>query len=192
MHEIKFIDEVLSTNALAKDSFDELKHFDVISADMQSKGHGQFGRSWFCSNENGGNCYISIVLKPTILKNLDKLTQFASLKVAQTLKTYGLEPTFKFPNDVLIRGKKIAGVLAESIFLGDKLKGVAVGIGVNLNLSSVEVQKIDVAATSVFLETNKKINKKAFINKLLDIFERDFDNFIKNEEKGEILCFCNC
>lgn len=187
MHDIEYIDEIESTNAYARNGLAKLPNFKVISANNQKNGHGQFERRWLSSAENGGNCYISIVLKPENIEHLGELTQFTSLMVAKTLKTYGLKPRFKYPNDVLIEDKKIAGILAESVFMGNNLKGVVVGIGVNLNLSLKELNKIDIKATSIYNETGYCVEKIEFINKLLNIFKENYEDFLKNGNKGDIL-----
>lgn len=188
MHKIKHLDEIDSTSAFARKNLNDLEDFEVVSADMQSSGHGQFERKWFSSDKNGGNIYISIVLKPKNIEHLNELTRYASFKVAQTLEVYGVKPDFKYPNDVLISGKKISGILAESVFLGNDFKGVIVGIGTNLNLDNKEIENIDVPATSLYLETGNKINKNEFLNNLLDNFKNDWEDFLLNGNKGEMIC----
>lgn len=188
MRNIIHFDELNSTNIWCHQHLEELNNFDVVSCDIQPNGHGQFERRWFSSNSNGGNCYISIILKPDNIKFLDELTRYVALRAADTLKEYGLKPKFKHPNDILIDGKKIAGFLCESEFLGNKLKGVIVGCGINLNLTSDEVKNIDIPATSISIETGKSVDKKEFINKFLDNFTNNYDEFLNYGIKGEILC----
>ena len=179
-------EELFSTNAYAKDNFNILNNFDVISANLQTAGHGQFKRVWYSTNKNGGKCYITIVLKPDKTEHIGKLTQFASKMVAKTLAQYNLKPMFKYPNDVLIDGKKIAGILAESTFQGSELKGIALGIGVNLNLEEYDLKNIDQSATSIFLETGKQVNKLEFITCLLDNFYVCYDELINHGIGGNI------
>lgn len=185
MNLIEF-EELYSTNAYAKDNFNSLNNFDVVSTNLQTKGHGQFERSWYSSNENGGNCYITIVLKPENIAHINKLTRYASNIVAKTLEKYNLKPMFKYPNDVLIDGKKIAGILAESTFKGSELKGIALGVGVNLNLQEKDLKHIDQKATSVFLETGNRVNKLEFITCLLDNFYVYYDGLINHGIGGNI------
>ena len=187
MYDIDFIEQIPSTNAYAKENLDKLPHLKIISADLQTKGHGQFERVWYSSNKNGGNIYISIVFKPKELKNLDKLTQFGSLKAGETLIEYGLKPTYKYPNDILIENRKICGILAESVFLGNTFKGAVLGIGINLNLDEDELKNIDIPATSIYFETKKRINKIEFLNRLLDNLIRESEDFFQRDIKGEIL-----
>ena len=188
MHKIIHLDEIDSTSVYARKNLQKLNDFEVVSADIQTLGHGQFERKWYSSNKNGGNIYISIVLKPQNIEHLGELTRYASFKVAQTLEMYGLKPKFKYPNDVLIDGKKISGILAESVFLGNEFKGVVVGIGTNINLDVEEVKNIDIPATSVFIETGKNVDKNEFLNKLLDNFKNDWEDFLVNGNKGEMIC----
>ena len=69
-----------------------------------------------------------------------------------------------------------------------KLKGIIIGCGINLNLDKDEVKNIDIPATSIFLETGKRVDKKEFINKLLDNFINNYNEFSEFGIKGEILC----
>ena len=81
---------------------------------------------------------------------------------------------------LLINGKKIAGILAESVFIGNEFKGVIVGIGINLNLNKEEVKNIDIPAASIFIETGNNIDKSEFLEKLLHNFKKEYDEFLKN------------
>lgn len=180
------LDTIDSTSVWARKHLAQLNDFDVISADIQTMGHGQFERKWFSSSSNGGNIYISIILKPENIEHLNELTRFTSQMVSNTLIQYGLKPNFKFPNDILIDGKKICGILAESVFVGSELKGVVVGVGVNLNLNEAELSNIDIKATSIFNETNKNVDKDEFLNQFMDIFENSYDNFLANGLSQEL------
>ena len=188
MFSIKRFDELNSTSVYAHQHLGELKDFDVISCDLQTQGHGQFERKWYSTDKNGGNIYISIILKPENLAHLNELTRYVALIGADTLKEYSINSNFKYPNDILINGKKIAGFLAESEFIGNNFKGVIVGCGINLNLNEEDIKNIDIPATSIYLETGKKIDKEEFLNKFLNNFENNYNDFLNNGIKGEILC----
>ena len=188
MFNIKQFRELNSTSVWAHKHLEELKDFDIISCDLQTQGHGQFERVWYSTNANGGNIYISIILKPENLTHLNELTRYVALIGAKTLEEYGLNPTFKYPNDILIEGKKIAGFLAESEFIGNVFKGVIVGCGINLNLDKKDAENIDIPATSIYLETGKNVDKDEFLNKFLLNFKNSYNDFLINGIKGEILC----
>ena len=172
--------ELESTSVWARKNLKYLEDFKLISADNNKMGHGQFERKWFSSDKNGGNIYISIVLKPENIEHLNELTRFTSYIGAKTIEEYGIKAQFKFPNDILINGKKIAGILAESVFIGNEFKGVITGIGINLNLTADEAKNIDIPATSIFIETGKNVSKDEFLEKLLNNFKKEYDNFLKN------------
>jgi len=188
MLSIKHFDELNSTSIYAHQHLEELNDFDIISCDLQTQGHGQFERVWYSSNQNGGNVYVSIILKPDNLAHLNELTRYVALIGAETIKEYGIKPHFKYPNDILINGKKIAGFLAESEFIGNKLKGVIVGCGINLNLNESDIKNIDIPATSIYLETGKNVDKNEFLDKFLSNFKNKYNDFLINGIKGEILC----
>lgn len=174
------LDSIDSTSVFARKNLAKLNDFDVVSANLQITGHGQFERTWLSSAENGGNVYISIVLKPENIEHLNELTRYTSIIVSDVLSEYGLKPDFKFPNDVLINGKKISGILAESVFQGAEFKGVVVGVGINLNLLPEDIEKIDQPATSIFVETGKNVDKDEFLNRFMTHFEDCYDNFLLN------------
>lgn len=187
MLNIKQFDELESTSIYAHQHLEELNNFDVISCNLQKSGHGQFGRKWFSSDKNGGNIYISIILKPERIEYLNELTRFIAYIGAETIKKYGILPQFKHPNDILIDGKKIAGFLAESEFIGQSCKGVIVGCGINLNLTAEELRNIDIPATSIFNETGKNVDKNEFLNLFLSNFEKEYNDFLENGLRRKII-----
>ena len=181
------LESIDSTNVWARKNLAVLNNFDVVSAEVQTTGHGQFERRWFSTNKDGGNIYISIVLKPENIEHLNELTRFTALMVSDVLKeNCNLKPDFKFPNDILINGKKICGILAESVFLGSDFKGVVVGVGINLNLSFADIKKIDIPATSVFAETGKNIDKYAFLDIFTEHFKKHYEDFLVNGITSEL------
>ena len=107
--------EVNSTNLYAKEHLSELADKTVIIADRQTNGRGRFDRVWV--DLGGDNLFMSIVLKPSdkFLNVYPNLTQYLSVVVCKVLEHYGLQPNTKWPNDVLIKGKKISGILSETV-----------------------------------------------------------------------------
>ena len=170
-----------STNSYAKADIDLFEDKTVITAKSQTSGRGRLTRSWVDLGE--GNLFMSIVLKPSENFNeiYSNLTQYLSVCLCRVLETYGLNAQIKWPNDVLINGKKIAGILSESVMLpGGKLKGIILGIGVNLNAKQSDIDSIpDKIATALNLETGKYTDLKDFTNKLLDEFFTHYDEFLK-------------
>lgn len=169
-----------STNSYALRNMDCLNDRGTIFAKIQTEGRGRLNRSWVSNNPN--NLYFSIVLKPTNkLDNnlpLENLTQYMSVVLAKFIEEHGIEAQIKWPNDVLIKNKKIAGILAESSIKGNTLKGIVLGVGINLNSTKEELAQIDKPATSLNLELNKEINPQEFLEALLDKFFANYENFL--------------
>lgn len=167
-----------STNTYAKLHIEDLADKNVVSADFQSAGRGRFDRKWV--DLGSENIYMTFVLKPsdTISEVYSNLTQYLSVTLCKQLENMGLKPQIKWPNDVLLNDKKVCGILAEAVIKGSVLKGIVLGIGVNLNANQNEVSQIDRPATSLNLEIGQNVNKQDFINKLIESFFADYDEFL--------------
>ena len=176
--ELIFKEQLNSTNLYAKEHMSELNDMTFIYCNSQTNGKGRLDRVWVSNNPN--NLYLTIVLKPQDEKfPYVNLTQYLCVVVSNLLKEYGVNPQIKWPNDILINGKKIAGILAQTTTIGSKINGVALGIGVNLNFDKEELSNIDKPATSLNLETGNEINRDDFLKKLSVAFEKDYKEFSK-------------
>lgn len=173
------LDEVASTNLYAKANLSDLADRTVVCADKQTAGRGRFQRAWV--DLGCGNIFMSIVLKPSsVFKPLyTNITQYLSVVLCQVMEEYGLTPEIKWPNDVQIKGKKIAGILSETVVQGQNFKGLILGAGINLNAKQEDLSLIkDKEVTALNLELGKNIDKMEFLNKLLDKFFENYDNFL--------------
>lgn len=182
--ELLFLKQVDSTNKYAKEHIADIADKTLVYTDFQTSGKGRLERKW---NYNGSNnIYASIVLKPSSEMNdiYANLTQYLCLVLAEVFEEYGVTPKIKWPNDIRIDGKKISGILAEAVITKGKLEGLILGFGVNLNCARTEIDKIDQPATSLNLETGMEIDRKIFLNKLLDRFCLRYNRFI---EEGFLL-----
>lgn len=177
MNIIKF-KKIDSTNTYAKKNMGDIEDKTIISADFQTNGHGRFNRTWVDLGRE--NIYMTFILKPseTILPVYANLTQYLSIILCRQLEEMGLSPKIKWPNDVLIGGKKTCGILAETVLQAGRLKGIALGIGVNLNAFEDDLKSIDQPATSLNLELKKEINKETFMKNLIENFFKEYDNFL--------------
>jgi BirA family biotin operon repressor/biotin-[acetyl-CoA-carboxylase] ligase len=175
-----YFPEISSTNDHALKNINDFSDRDILMAEIQTAGKGQFERKWI--SDKPDNIYISIVLKPEIKKeNMTLLQDFSlylAVKTCKTLEKYITSPAIKPPNDILINGKKIAGILAQCSTRGDKLNGLILGLGVNLNLEKSDLKKIDQPATALNIETNSIIQRDIFLENLLTSFFSDYDEFI--------------
>lgn len=177
--EIIVFEKLDSTNTYAKSNIENLDDKTIISADFQTNGRGRFERKWV--DLGSENIYMTFVLKPSdkILNVYSNLTQYLSVVLCKQFEDMGLTPQIKWPNDVLLGGKKVCGILAEAVIKGGVLKGIVLGIGVNLNANQNDVSQIDRPATSLNLELGQNINKQEFMNKLIESFFKDYDEFLK-------------
>lgn len=175
------LDEISSTNDYVKQNITSLDDMSIVYTDRQTSGHGRLGRTWVDTGDE--NLFMTLVLKPfnTLNPIYPNFTQYLSVVLSLVLEEeYNLKAQIKWPNDVLINGKKIAGILSEGTTKGTEFLGLALGLGVNLNTNPETLAKIDKPATSIFAETGVKIDKEDFLKKLSNKFCLLYDNFIKD------------
>ena len=184
-----YLEEIDSTNKYAKNNIDNIADNTVVYTYKQTSGRGRMDRKWSYGGED--NIYASIVLKPSneMKEVYSNLTQLLCVVLAETFEEYNIYPKIKWPNDIKVNGKKISGILAEAVGsnnekYGYSLKGLVIGIGVNLNVSQDLLDKIDQPATSLNIETGKFIDKEQFLKKVIDKFCLYYNNFI---EEGFLL-----
>ena len=175
------LSEVGSTNDYVKKNIEKLEHLTFVYSDRQTTGRGRLERKWVDFGDD--NLFLTIVIKPENcdISNISNLTQYLSVTLAMLLEDeFALSPKIKWPNDVLINGKKVAGILAEGTTHGSTFIGLALGIGVNLNTSADKLAIIDKPATSIFNETGHHINKELFLEILYNKFCLLYDKYIEN------------
>jgi len=136
----------------------------VVCAEAQTKGRGRMGRSWSSPKEVG--VYMSLILRPTLSpRNVAKLTLLVAVAVCEALrKVSGLDIKIKWPNDLLVHGKKLVGILTELSAEVDRVKFVVVGLGVNVNAPQ---KKLPDEGTSLKIETKKKFVRVDVIKEIL-------------------------
>ena len=131
----------------------------LVIAKRQTGGRGTKGRS-FVSEEGG--VYLSLLrLYPCRAEDSFSIMMGSALAVVKTLRVYGVEAKIKWPNDIIVNGKKICGILIENVFEGELVKRAVIGIGVNVNNPiSKEIWEIAVSLKEVI---NKEVDIKTFI-----------------------------
>ncbi len=146
----------------------------VFFADRQTKGRGRLGRDW--SSPTGVGIWMSIYLKPkTGMMDISKLTLIAGLAVSRVI----MDTTIKWPNDILIGDKKLAGILTEMSAESGTIKNVVVGIGINVNNEGFSEELQD-KATSLFIETGAKTEREEIICHILEEFFSMYDRFLND------------
>jgi BirA family transcriptional regulator, biotin operon repressor / biotin---[acetyl-CoA-carboxylase] ligase len=147
----------------------------VIVAEHQSKGRGRFERKW--TSPRGKGLLFSIILRPQVsASSASILTHLAAQSVADVLHAdFDLPAKLKKPNDVLVGGKKIAGILTESSTLKGQIEHVVVGIGLNVNTGKGQLLK---TATSIAIESGQKGDINTLLNRILTVFLDKYEDIV--------------
>lgn len=141
----------------------------VIVADEQTAGKGRLKRAWLSP---GGNVALSLILYPA-LANLPSLIMLASLAVVHSIEAVtGLKSQVKWPNDVLINGRKVSGILIENDVQANTVNYTIIGIGININLRLADFPEILPVATSLGAELGRDVSRLSVIRCLLVEIER--------------------
>jgi BirA family transcriptional regulator, biotin operon repressor / biotin---[acetyl-CoA-carboxylase] ligase len=146
----------------------------VVVAGEQTAGRGRLGRQWLAPA--GTSLLCSVQLRPDVPgERLPELTGVAAQSCAEAIRDLtGLAPELKFPNDVLLGERKVAGVLAEA-----REERVVLGIGINVNVPETGLpQEVDRPATSLLVETGREIDRAELLVELLERLERRYDDWI--------------
>jgi BirA family biotin operon repressor/biotin-[acetyl-CoA-carboxylase] ligase len=146
----------------------------LVAAEEQTAGRGRLGRRWL--TPRGTSLLCSLQLRPDVPgERLPELTGVAAQAVAETAAALaGVEPELKFPNDVLVGGRKLAGVLAEA-----REGRVVLGIGINVNVREADLPRdVDTPATSLLVETGRELDRAELLAELLERLERRYDAWV--------------
>ena len=141
----------------------------TVLAEEQTAGRGRFGRQWL--SPAGKNIYVTLILRPTVhqLRQLGIITPLAvSLAIEETT---GLAPRIKWPNDVLLSGRKVAGILIETEFSGSEPRYALIGPGINVNFEIDPASEIAAIATSIKQELGADASREAVLAALLNHIE---------------------
>ncbi len=177
-----YLDECDSTNDFLFSTKEYTKDGTVILSEFQAKGKGRKDRIW--ESSKGQNLTLSIMLRRDIKpKSLNIINLGASLAVAHTLENlYQLNVELKWPNDILVKRKKIAGILLESSSRGNKIEKVVIGIGINVNQVGFQ-GKFIIPPTSVKKEFGETVSRERLLSELLNNLEETFEICASNPAK---------
>ena len=179
-HNILYYPVTSSTMDVAKQAVrDGAAEGTIVIADHQTAGRGRLGRTWLSPPDS--SILLSIILYPN-LEQLPRLTMAAALAVARSIeKVAGLEPVIKWPNDVLIDGKKVSGVLIESDVQGDTVHYAIVGIALNVNLDPSSIPEISETATSLKQALGREVSRLHVLESLLGELEQLYQALRRGE-----------
>lgn len=183
-------EELPSTNQYLKENYEKYEEGTVIMTDCQTKGYGRFGRVWFSGN--GQNLAFSILLSPKEnINRLSLLTPLVAVSLWEVLSKYLPSLKIKWPNDLIVENKKIAGILTESIFWGRDLKAVIIGIGINVNIKSFP-SELENKTTSLAIETGKDFDRHQLLKDCLDNLKKWYQYYLSGDVSFIDIYKTNC
>jgi BirA family transcriptional regulator, biotin operon repressor / biotin---[acetyl-CoA-carboxylase] ligase len=144
----------------------------IVIAEEQTQGRGRSGRSWV--SPPYVNLYLSIVLRPELPPaHAPQITLMAAVALADTVASFMSLPVIKWPNDILVNGKKLAGILTEASSTSEQIDFVILGIGINLNFpEQLMPEAIRQRATSLLIATQNNIRREVFLRRLIQDLDR--------------------
>ncbi|WP_138432107.1 biotin--[acetyl-CoA-carboxylase] ligase [Fodinibius saliphilus] len=169
-----FVEELESTNSYLKSlPHSKVDHGMLCLTDHQTQGRGQYERKW--ESESRKNLTFSLAFKPQAKERFHVLTLACALAIVDQLEEFDddFKLCIKWPNDVLLNEKKVAGLLTETMFAGNKLDRLVIGIGINVNQTSFPPDLDE--ATSVKLEIDTTIEREQFLSQLLRRIEYKYN-----------------
>lgn len=151
----------------------------IVTADMQTAGKGRKGRTW--QSPAGKNLYFSILLRPTVEKNhASMLTLLMALAVQKAVTSLsGTQADIKWPNDVIMHGKKIAGILTEMYLKDDDIDFVVIGTGINVKKQAFPEELVN--AGSIEDESGRMIDRESLLHQVAEEFQTLYETFLKTE-----------
>jgi BirA family biotin operon repressor/biotin-[acetyl-CoA-carboxylase] ligase len=183
---LQILEETTSTNSEAANLAQlGIEHGTVVVAERQTEGKGRLGRTWH--SPAGGNLYCSVILKASTPRNqppagLSLIPLVAAVAIARAVQTVtALQPMVKWPNDLLVRQRKVGGVLCESGVAGRQHLYVIVGIGLNVNVPRERFpEALREGATSLLSEAGHSVDRAALLASLLFELEQRVDGLLDN------------
>jgi BirA family biotin operon repressor/biotin-[acetyl-CoA-carboxylase] ligase len=180
---IHYFTEIDSTNVYAcKIAKEGAEEGEIVIAEGQRRGKGRMGRRWISPSYL--NLYLSTVLRPRLpASHAPQLTLMSAVALAETVQSFiSSLPQIKWPNDILVGGKKLGGILTESSCEGDEIEFVVVGIGINVNFpKELMPEAIRETATSILSLVNRPVNRVIFAQRLIQNLDRCYGDL---EERG--------
>ena len=178
-----YYDVTGSTNVDVKRLADEgATEGTLVVADRQTQGRGRRGRSW--ESPSGHSAYFTLLLRPAFApEKASMLTLLMAHSVALAIERIaGHETMIKWPNDIVMNGKKVCGILTEMTMEAEYMSHVVIGVGINVNQPSTETfpEEVREHAASVFMISGRKVQRAQLVGLIMEQFEADYN------------AFCNC
>lgn len=186
--EVLYFDTIDSTNTKAQELAEKgYPSGTLVVADKQESGKGRRGRSWV--SPSGTGIFMTLMIKPDIIpNNASMLTLVAALSVAKAITSVtGEEAMIKWPNDIVVNGKKVCGILTEMNAQFDYINHIVVGIGINVHNESFP-EEISQMASSLMIEAGgKRFHRAQIIAETMSYFEQYYDTFLKTQDLSALV-----
>ncbi len=171
--------EIDSTNEFLMKNDEFNKNGTMILAEFQTEGKGRKDREWY--SNKGQNLTFSILITKSLDNlNINHYNLGAALAVGMSIENlFQLPVEMKWPNDILINGKKVAGILCESVSQGNRITKLVIGIGINVNQPHFP-GKYRIPPTSIKTEFKREVSREKLLSEFVNLFEEMIDR-IKNE-----------
>ena len=189
---VRYYEQIDSTNVQAqKEAAEGAENGTLIVADMQTAGRGRRGREW--SSPAGKNIYFSLLLRPELEPDkASMLTLVMALAVSKGMqrsmealnienkKNHMLRPEIKWPNDIVMNGKKVCGILTEMGLKQKTIDYVVIGVGINVHSQEFAPEIVD-TATCLDEECGKRVSRKLLLNHVVEAFEEYYEIFMQQK-----------
>lgn len=186
--EVLYFDTIDSTNTKAQELAEKgYPSGTLVVADKQESGKGRRGRSWV--SPSGTGIFMTLMIKPDINpNNASMLTLVAALAVTKAITSVtGEEAMIKWPNDIVVNGKKVCGILTEMNAQFDYINHIVVGIGINVHNESFP-EEISQMASSLMIEAGgKRFHRAQIIAETMSYFEQYYDTFLKTQDLSALV-----
>lgn len=186
--EVLYFDTIDSTNTKAQELAEKgYPSGTLVVADKQESGKGRRGRSWV--SPSGTGIFMTLMIKPDINpNNASMLTLVAALAVAKAITSVtGEKALIKWPNDIVVNGKKVCGILTEMNAQFDYINHIVVGIGINVHNESFP-EEISQMASSLMIEAGgKRFHRAQIIAETMSYFEQYYDTFLKTQDLSALV-----
>ncbi len=183
-HPVLFYPTVDSTNLQAKLAAENgAAEGTLVVADMQTTGRGRLGRSW--SSPSGKNVYFTLILRPEFMPDkASMLTLVMALAASEGIReTCGLRAEIKWPNDLVLDGRKVCGMLTEMSVEREYIHYVVIGVGINVELQEFPA---GMTATSLRAEGSGKVSRSALVANVMKAFEKYYERFLKRLDLSDL------
>lgn len=154
----------------------------VVIAEHQSAGRGRMMREW--ESSEGKGIWMTVIIRPNVAPHqAPQFTLVTAVSIVQAMKACfnNFTPEIKWPNDILINGKKTTGILTEMVAEADRIQALLIGIGINVNQQPEDFpDELQNIATSIAIEEGEPIERVHFVANVLDFLEHYSDHYVKN------------